>query len=78
MFKFSITDLFPVLGGAFGAAESADKLPSIQSILIYIGMTILGALIGYVVKMILDMIVLKKKNEELKRYLENFDKPKKK
>ena len=78
MFKFSFTDVFPVFGGAIGASQGADKIPSVQSILIYIGMTILGALVGYAVKMILDMIVLKKKNTELKRYLEDFDKPKKK
>lgn len=77
MFRFSFTDLFPVFGGAMGAAEGAENLPSIQSIVVYIGMTILGALIGYAVKMILDLIVLKRKNSEMKRYLEDFDKQKK-
>lgn len=76
MFKLSFSDMFPVFGGAIGAAEGAEKLPSIQSILVYIGMTILGALIGYAVKMFLDLIILKKKNAEMKRYLEDFDKPK--
>jgi len=60
----SFTDLLPVVGGASGGALAADKasLITVGSVLVFIGMTITGAVIGYFVKMLLDKIVKKKTN----------------
>jgi hypothetical protein len=55
MFR-SLTDLLPVAGGATGAATAAERLPSVQSIIVFIVMTIVGAIIGYLVKLGLDCI----------------------
>ena len=55
MFR-SLTELLPVAGGATGAAAAAESLPSVQSVIVFVVMTIAGALIGYMVKLGLDCI----------------------
>lgn len=62
MFR-SLTDLLPVAGGATGAAAAADSIPSVQSIIFFVIMTIAGAVIGYLVKLGLDCIFKKKHHE---------------
>jgi len=57
-----ITDLLPIAGGATGAATAAESLPSVQSVIVFVIMTIAGAVIGYVVKIGLDCI-FKHKNK---------------
>lgn len=58
-----LTDLLPVAGGASGAAVAAETaLPSVGSILVFVGMTVLGAVVGYMVKLVLDKIFNKKTN----------------
>lgn len=58
-----ITNIFPIIGGAGGAFEAVNQtsnsLPSLKSILIYIFLTSLGALVGYLIKMLLDRIFKK-------------------
>lgn len=53
---YKITDLLPIAGGATGAATAAENLPSVQSVIVFVIMTIAGAVIGYVVKLVLDCI----------------------
>ena len=45
------TDLLPIAGGATGAAAAADNIPSVQSIIVFVIMTVAGAAIGYLVKL---------------------------
>lgn len=52
----SYIDLLPVAGGATGAAVAAESLPSVQSAIVFVVMTIAGAIIGYLVKLGLDLI----------------------
>jgi len=61
MFR-SLTDLLPIAGGATGAATAAEAMPSVQSVIVFIIMTIAGAVIGYLVKLGLDKIFNKKPN----------------
>lgn len=58
----SCIDLLPVAGGATGAAAAAESLPSVQSAIVFVVMTIAGAIIGYLVKLGLDLI-FKHKNK---------------
>lgn len=55
------SDILPVVGGASGGFAAAEALPSVQSVLVYIGMTIIGAIVGYLVKILLDKIFKHKK-----------------
>ena len=57
----SCIDLLPVVGGATGAAAAAESLPSVQSAIVFVIMTIAGAVIGYLVKLGLDAIFKHKK-----------------
>ena len=59
---YKITDLLPIAGGATGAATAAESLPSVQSAIVFVVMTIAGAIIGYLVKIGLDLI-FKHKNK---------------
>jgi hypothetical protein len=63
--NFKCTDLFPVAGAA-GAANESARLLDVKGLLVYAGLTIIGALIGYGVKMALDLLELDKKIKNLK------------
>jgi hypothetical protein len=67
---FKCTDLFPVAGAAGAASESA-RLLDVKGLLVYVGLTIIGALIGYGVKMALDLLELDKRIKNLKNKLKN-------
>jgi len=64
MFR-TFSDLLPVIGGASGGAIAADKQPliTVNSVLVFVAMTIAGAVIGYFVKLLLDRIC-KPKNKK--------------
>jgi phosphate/sulfate permease len=75
MTKFTFTDIFPIIGAASGATE-ANKMLEFKSIAVYILLTILGALVGYVIKSLLDLLELNKRILNLKTYLKNLNKNK--
>jgi len=54
------TDSLPIIGGATGAVTQAKKLvsymPSVDAIISTIVITIIGATVGYLVKIFLDML----------------------
>jgi hypothetical protein len=68
--NFKCTDLFPVAGAA-GAANESARLLDVKGLLVYVGLTIIGALIGYGVKMALDLLELDKRIKNLKNKLKN-------
>jgi hypothetical protein len=72
MTTFKCTDVFPVIG-AIGGANEASKLIDIKGFLLYIGMTILGALIGYGVKILLDMFELDSRVRKLKAKIKELE-----
>ena len=58
------TDSLPVLGGGVGGATGAfletrlvEYLPSTQAIIITIILSAIGAIVGYLVKLLLDYII---------------------
>jgi hypothetical protein len=73
---FKCTDLFPVAGAAGAASESA-RLLDVKGFLVYVGLTVLGALIGYVVKTALDLLELDKRVRKLRDKIKEFDNHKK-
>ena len=74
------SDIFPIAGGATGALGGAISEPSIsfKAIIIYITLTIMGALIGYLVKTILDVFEIQKRIKNLKDQISNFKRNNKK
>jgi len=56
------TDAFPVAGGSIGAVSSVSILPSQDMVVETIILAVLGAVVGYLVKLIADYIVKKCKN----------------
>jgi len=74
-------ECFPSIGGAGGAITAniatnvSDKLPNLISILIFVIFSILGALIGYAVKSLLDAII---ENTKLRKQMKSLDGEKKK
>lgn len=57
-----IGDVFPIGGGAAGAASQAKQfsyLPTWEAVIATIIITIIGALVGYLVKLGLDVIFRK-------------------
>ena len=59
--KIFSTDILPVVGGASGAAVAADteKLFTAHDVIVFVIMTIAGAVIGYLVKLLMDKIFKK-------------------
>jgi len=57
-----LTDILPVLGGASGAATQIDKitpyLPSMEAVTSTIIITAVGAVIGYLVKLVMDRLFM--------------------
>jgi len=81
----TITESLPVAGGAAGSLASTAEMATqatldesgLVSILTYLGFTILGALIGWLVRVVLNLIEEKVRNAFLKRR-EKESRPKKK
>ncbi len=73
-------EAFPVIGGSAAATsasianKAAQSAITAESVLIYIGFAVLGALAGYAVKALLDELV---RNVKLRKQLMNMDKKKK-
>jgi phosphate/sulfate permease len=59
------TDSLPVVGGGFGAFSQTPKLipwlPTWEVIISTIIITMIGAIVGYLVKLLLDRIFIKPK-----------------
>lgn len=62
MFIFKPSDIFPVVGGASGSVIALDH-PFISSWYGFIIMTVVGAMIGYFVKLLLDLLIKKIKSK---------------
>jgi hypothetical protein len=61
-----IGDIFPVGGGAVGAASQAkqfDYLPTWEAVIATIIITVIGAIFGYLIKLGLDIVFSKIKKK---------------
>jgi len=73
----NIIENLPVVGGMTGAIVDVTKhsiVNNIEDILVYIGYVIIGALVGYAVKALLDIFEVDKKISKLKERLKKWDK----
>lgn len=65
MFRFICsTDFLPVVGGASGGVAAAELLPSVQAVTTYVIMAAIGAVVGYLMKLLLDIIFKPKKRKD--------------
>jgi hypothetical protein len=71
--NFKCTDLFPIAGAA-GAANESARLLDAKGLLVYAGLTILGALIGYIVKTGLDLLEIEKRIKSLRNKIKELKK----
>ena len=62
---FKLTNGLPIIGGGFGAFTQSTNIlqyfPAIESVIATIIITIIGGVVGYITKMILDRIFCKRK-----------------
>jgi hypothetical protein len=73
----NIIENLPVVGGMTGAIVDVTKhsiVNNIEDILVYIGYVIIGALVGYAVKALLNIFEVDKKISKLKERLKKWDK----
>lgn len=64
---YKLTDTLPIIGGASGAASQIDKitpyLPTMEAVTSTIIITVVGAVIGYLVKLAMDRLFKCNKNK---------------
>jgi len=79
-FISKVTNNLPSVGGATGAIIDTHYkvFHSLENILAYMGYCIIGALIGYIVKSLLDMFDADKRIKKLSHFITDFDKKKEK
>ena len=73
----NIIENLSVVGGMTGAIIDITKhsiVNNIEDILVYIGYVIIGALVGYAVKALLNIFEVDKKISKLKERLKKWDK----
>jgi len=76
-----IINNLPIIGGAGGSVTGViqeeivrTNTITFEQVMIFICFTVIGAVVGYLIKTVLDMLEVDKKIKELKDKLTNFKK----